>query len=397
MKILVLTPIYPSLESKKGATPVVHYFVKQWVNMGYEVQVVHFQSVFPNVYYRISSVLNNKLSTYFGFVIPDIKPNDDYRYMWENVSVYRLCMKKFFPHSRYKKSEILKSASRVITFLKDINFYPDVILSHWANPQLEIIDILKKEYKVPVSLVMHDGGMDLEKIYKTDAEKLLENVDYIGYRSDAIRRLFESRYRISAKPFYCYSGIPVNLIPNISRKYISTNKIIYVGTLIKRKYPSVVLEAAIDVFRDNFKLTYIGDGYERKKINRIVKKNKCDKQVDLLGIIPREKVTKNLIANDVFIMVSKNETFGLVYLEAMASGCITIASKNEGFDGIIKDGINGFLCKAGSKEDLVSVISKINNMSQIDLLKISEAAIMTAKKYTDENAAKIYIDNIINN
>ncbi len=36
-------------------------------------------------------------------------------------------------------------------------------------------------------------------------------------------------------------------------------------------------------------------------------------------------------------MISKNETCGLVYIEAMAVGCIMIASKNEGFDGIIND------------------------------------------------------------
>ena len=42
-------------------------------------------------------------------------------------------------------------------------------------------------------------------------------------------------------------------------------------------------------------------------------------------------------------MISQGEAFGLVYLEAMARGCITIASRGEGFDGIIKDGINGFL------------------------------------------------------
>ena len=41
-------------------------------------------------------------------------------------------------------------------------------------------------------------------------------------------------------------------------------------------------------------------------------------------------------------MISKNEAFGLVYLEAMLAGCI-VASRN-GIDGIIIDGYNGFLC-----------------------------------------------------
>lgn len=40
-------------------------------------------------------------------------------------------------------------------------------------------------------------------------------------------------------------------------------------------------------------------------------------------------------------MISRNETFGVVYLEAMAAGCITIASRNVGYDGIIVDRVNG--------------------------------------------------------
>ena len=62
--------------------------------------------------------------------------------------------------------------------------------------------------------------------------------------------------------------------------------------------------------------------------------------------------------HDVFIMISKNETFGLVYLEAMAVGCITIASRQEGFDGIIKHGYNGFLCEAGNQEELEKLIKE---------------------------------------
>ena len=56
--------------------------------------------------------------------------------------------------------------------------------------------------------------------------------------------------------------------------------------------------------------------------------------------------------SECFIMVSKNETFGLVYLEAMLQGCIVVASKNEGIDGIIIHGENGFLCNAGDVNEL---------------------------------------------
>ena len=48
--------------------------------------------------------------------------------------------------------------------------------------------------------------------------------------------------------------------------------------------------------------------------------------------------------SDVFVLPSVNETFGMVYLEAMSQGCIPIGTSGEGIDGIIENGKNGYLC-----------------------------------------------------
>ncbi|MBQ4391687.1 MAG: glycosyltransferase [Prevotella sp.] len=89
------------------------------------------------------------------------------------------------------------------------------------------------------------------------------------------------------------------------------------------------------------------------------------------------------------------EAYGLVYLEAMARGCVTIASKREGFDGVIVDGENGFLCKAGDSDELVQIMKRISEMSVEEKKQISEKAIETAKSLTDFKAAKLYIDDVI--
>ena len=99
--------------------------------------------------------------------------------------------------------------------------------------------------------------------------------------------------------------------------------------------------------------------------------------------------------SDVFIMISKAETFGLVYLEAMARGCITIASRNEGMDGIIVDGENGFLCDAGDSNELGSIIAKLKRMDSNTLQKISKNAIITAAKMTDNKMAEKYIKSVV--
>ena len=110
----------------------------------------------------------------------------------------------------------------------------------------------------------------------------------------------------------------------------------------------------------------------------------------------RDKAQEIVRNSECFIMVSDHEAFGLVYLEAMAKGCITIGTLGQGADGIIENGINGFLCPPKDLDSLISVIKKIRNMSANELNKMSENAIQTAANLTDEKVAQQYLDSIKN-
>jgi glycogen synthase len=98
---------------------------------------------------------------------------------------------------------------------------------------------------------------------------------------------------------------------------------------------------------------------------------------------------------EVFIMVSDNETFGLVYLEAMSRGCIVIASKNGGMDGIIKNGVNGFLCEQGNENELYKILKKIKGMSIEEKKSISENGIKTSSNFKDSHVAQNYLENVV--
>ena len=75
----------------------------------------------------------------------------------------------------------------------------------------------------------------------------------------------------------------------------------------------------------------------------------------------------------------------------MARGCITIASRDEGFDGIIQDDVSGFLCKAGDTDELAEILFRIKEMPQTELQTICNRAIKTAHVLTDENVASNYL------
>src|SRR5699024_2075087 len=152
----------------------------------------------------------------------------------------------------------------------------------------------------------------------------------------------------SDNSFIVHSGIDESTIINLQKlqeKAKRKSKTIFIASsMIKQKNIDILIKSFAKVAEEkNVKLKIAVDGTERKNLYRLVREKNLEDKVEFLGYMSREKVFKQMEEADVFVMVSSNETFGLVYLEAMAKGCITIGSKGEGIDGVIKDSENGYL------------------------------------------------------
>lgn len=397
--ILLLTPIYPADDIPNNTTPVVHYFAKEWVKLGYNVKVMHYPSNFSFIMRWGAKILHSYLESKLNLAIRTnrLKRRE---YAIDGVHVKRLPGTKKKPHGRYSRKQIQRLVDDTIMWCNSQNFTPNIIVGHWVNPQAEIMLALKKHYNVPTCLVMHDAGNDFNTIYKSEYREILSEIDIVGYRSDAIKRKFEARFGSHSNWFYCYSGIPETFLKydDVKRNFSNIKSFAFVGMLIPRKYPMTILKALeSSVLKNDYTITYIGQGKESSNItNFINSKSDLKQRVTLTGRIAREDIKTHLSQTDIFVMISKNETFGLVYLEAMAAGCITIASRDEGFDGIIVDGYNGFLCEAGNEQELTAIINKISLMSPSDLVTISDNARKTAQNMSDTLVAQEYIEHITN-
>ena len=397
-KILVLSSIYPGENINKAFTPVVHYFTKEWIKMGYEVKVVHNMAYYPKIFYFLLSLFSDLIASFFGTNAPEKRISNGYKYNLDGVEIIRLPIFKRFPKYRFSKKIIKNQEEKILKELKETNYIPDIIVGHWGNPQLELISLLKKKFPdCLTSLIFHLKANYLLDLYKNDTRALLNNINVLGFRSNAIKESFRQLDINLDNSFMCYSGIPKKFTQEkISKNFNAKLKnFLFVGVLIKRKYPSQIIDALDMVYKKgNFKLDYIGEGQESLRIKSKIKNKKYLKSVKLNGRLSREDVWEKMIDSDCFIMISKNETYGLVYLEAMAAGCITIAAKNEGFDGIIKHGYNGFLCEAGNFKELSNLINEINELNNEKILKISKNAIATASELTNFKAAKQYLNNL---
>lgn len=396
--ILLLSTIYPLPSKDNKGTWVCHYFTREWVKMGYNVRVIHFQTVYPFPFYWIARLNRKKIAARTGAVVYTEKDKGG-TYQMDGVPIKRIPLFKPIPHGGYWHRTIIKSVKDIKTWLAGEGFVPDVIIGHFPNPQIEVVNLLHDIYpQSKTCIVMHGEIQIAKKVYGDNLLPLAEKIDVWGFRNPAVQKGFEKSVMKVGKSFMCYSGIPEDYITTNNTHHFNNPipHVVYVGEMIERKFPLEVMGALEKAYPDgDYQLTYVGDGSLIEKIKERVNSGTVKGKVEVLGKIPRDSIKVQYDNADIMVMISKWEAYGLVYLEAMARGCITIASRNEGFDGIIVDGENGFLCKAGDADELASIYQRFNAMSVEEKLQMSQRAIVTAQTLTDIKAAKSYIEDVV--
>ena len=392
--ILLLTSVYPADDFTDEVTPVVHFFAREWVLQGYNVKVIHNIKYYNRFVYLLISTFKNIISRYYKFIFSTKGHTRERNYVIEKVDVYRLPMFNRFPLLLFSRTTQKNQLNRIKRLIDSMNFRPDIIIGHWANPQLLQVSELGKRYNSRTCMVIHSDVRIIERMYGDKSKNIVASIDVWGFRSNAIKNEFEHLYGKVDLSFLCHSGIPVNNVNPPKRTFEKgIRKFLFVGLLIPRKHPDVLVKAINDAFKgEDFHITFIGEGIEKNKLERLVKKLNLSDKVSLPGRIPRNDVFKVMQESDCFIMLSSPETFGLVYLEAMSMGCITIGSRGEGVDGIIQHGKNGFLCKAGDEKELSVLLKNISRFSCYELQAVSNNAIHTVSGLTDDKVAQRYIE-----
>lgn len=403
MNILILTSIYPQEDDEEnvGVTPVVKYFAREWIKAGHNIIVIHNSSRYPQLLYLLPDSLLKKVNSKLGIVIPNRGQFKKIKSISDGVICYRIPMFKLIPKNIYSSFRINKQFKEIINILRCEKFSPDVILGHWENPQIQLLPMLKREFKVKTAIVLHSLVYIKQKRYIRWAKKHVKGIDVMGARSKAIASQVKELLSLEKEPFICYSGIDDKYFEyegfgdaDFSKK--EPNSYLFVGRLIKRKNVDSTMIALKASYKEkDFSYNIVGQGAEQDRLMSLRESLMLNDNVKFLGYKNRDEVLKIMANTEVFIMISDNETFGLVYIEAMSRGCIVIASKDGGMDGIIVHGNNGFLCEQGNEYELERILEVIKNMTCEEKLKISDNAIQTALNFKDSKVAERYLDSII--
>ena len=135
------------------------------------------------------------------------------------------------------------------------------------------------------------------------------------------------------------------------------------GRFLAWKNPAKAVHAAKRLKDEgfDFKLSMIGSGEEEGHILKLIDEMQLHDYVELLGVMPPEKVRTHMDKCDIFLFTSgMQEGWGAVLNEAMNSACAVVAGNAIGsVPFLLQDGVNGLVYNDGDDNDFLNKVRSL--------------------------------------
>jgi phosphatidyl-myo-inositol alpha-mannosyltransferase len=197
----------------------------------------------------------------------------------------------------------------------------------------DIINVATFHAKLPDTVVTRT----IEKVITPYTKSILKDLNNLTAVSDAAAMYVSSltHKQVEIIP----NGIDLDKYhPTRARRAPTKQKmILFVGRLEKRKGVNYLLDAFARLDDPNVRLVIAGTGPDAEKLQSYVKEHHI-RRVEFLGFVSEEVKLKLLHEADLFCSPAiYGESFGIVLLEAMATGTVAIAANNPGYVSVMKD------------------------------------------------------------
>lgn len=310
------------------------------------------------------------------------------------VTVHRVTPDPFFlPQGKY-----LYYIRMILRWL----FYHTLVRLSWASAAARELEQIKKNVgKIDIVEYPECGaeGFFVQKSQGMHSVVRLHTPWYIVRKINTIRECpgdhllfrFLERYTIKkadhitapTKAILSLVKIPennhsVSVLPNpavsVDSKHADRTQWIYTGRVERRKGVDILIDAYLKVcqYLDPPALLLLGapfgidkDGisYEHKIEQRIAD-SPFSKKIRWIKGVAHESVQKYLSQSSIAFFPSLWENLSYACLEAMAAGCVVVASDCGGFPEIISDGVNGVLVKTGNVARWSEIMSDLVTREQ---------------------------------
>ena len=246
------------------------------------------------------------------------------------------------------------SSKKIVEYLT--LFYCDKTANELIVPTKKTYDLFKEKYEVNKNIHIIPTGIELDRFYT-------ENVD-----KNKIKDL-KKKYQILKDEF----------------------TIVFVGRLAKEKNIQFLIENHKELVKYNqdIRLLIIGDGPDMEEYSKLIEKLKLTDNIVLVGKVPYDEMPCYYQVADIFVTASQTETQGLTVIEAMAAGIAPVCIKDESFETVVIDGLNGHLFK--NKNEYVKIIKKLI-ADRAELETLSKQARLNAEAHSSKYYAERVLD-----
>lgn len=257
---------------------------------------------------------------------------------------------------------------RIVALLDEHGVSPDIAIGHKFTIESYIVWRLAKNFRIPyVAAFMGNSDRKIYRLkphYRRCYRQIAREASGLVFPTPWCRDYFSEK-RLVDDAHAVERG--VHVIPYISADYlrpissrpVNVKHFVVVCRLdvwrIKNLHRLIEAIATLRRESSDWQLDIVGSGSVKAEaaVRCLISKHGADDGVRMLGGKRREEIDGLLPAYSAMVMPSYPESFGLVYLEALAQGVPVMTAKNSGFDGFFPDAFPGVVVPHDSIPEIV--------------------------------------------
>jgi glycosyltransferase involved in cell wall biosynthesis len=279
----------------------------------------------------------------------------------------------------------------------------DILLEDELNhPSLFLLnEKLRRAGDYPIiSIVHHLRSSEqhpalLRAVYRAIERRYLRSMDGFVFNSRTTKGVVQHMVG-SRQPYVVARPAGDRLHPRISAAQIAKRarqgeklRVLFVGSLIRRKAPHVLLEALRQLPLGIVSVTLAGDAPDAAYARQL-RKLAAGLDVKFAGHLRDAQLAAAMRTSQVLALPSSYEGYGIAYLEGMGFGLPAIGTRAGAADELITHGENGFLIQPGDSAALASYLRRLQGDRNL-LLRMSKAVRQRYEKHPtwQESMARI--------
>lgn len=276
---------------------------------------------------------------------------------------------------------------------------PDIVHAHFLDMAV-LASCLCKNEALPLVITEHSSAINSKKILEVNrrrAVKAYSSADRIIAVSRNLQEMIFQRTGFDSVVVPNILNFPSKTI-EIDSKFNGRFRFISAGNLIADKGFDILIQAFSLVSKEisNSDLLIMGGGPEEQRLRLLVSNLGLETKVHFFGPYVRPQFAQELATSHVFVLASKHETFGVVFIEAMSMGLPVISTRCGGPEDFVNDS-NGLLVDVDDVQALSDAMLKmVKGYKQYNSNDISAYARENFSPETVANTLSCLFKNILN-